>query len=79
MVNQLKDTAKEGLQFSKQLASVVVAFSLLGLGAYSVYQGRDKISLMLGSVALIFSGVLTGVVGIALLYKTLMRKEAKEA
>ena len=78
MVKQIKEAANNGLQFAKQLATVITAISVLGLGAYAVYLGRSKIALMLGSAALIFSGILACVVGLGLLYKALMRKGSNE-
>jgi hypothetical protein len=61
--------------FAKRFGAVISAFSLLGLGGYSIYLGRDKIGAMIGASALVFAGGISIVFGAIHLYKVLMHEE----
>lgn len=76
MVKQIKDTAKESIEFSKQLGRLLFSAAFLFLAGYGIYQGRQKIAVVALASALVFSGVVVGFAGLYQLYKTLSHKAA---
>lgn len=75
MVKEVKQARSNAVEFSKHLGGVVVALSLLSLGAFAAYEGRYKTKLTICAAALLFAGAINVIVGGVVLYRVLMHKE----
>lgn len=74
MVKQVKKATSDTVLFTKNLARMIVAVSLVSVGVYAVYQGRKE-STAVYTVALLFAGAVNVLVGLVALYRALMHKE----
>ena len=72
----MKEVKNNAVAFSKNLAGVVVALSLLSLGAYAAYEGRYHTSVKICAAGLLFAGAVNVIFGMLQLYRALMHKEA---
>lgn len=76
MVNKTKEVTQQVIDFTKQLMRLIVTVAFLGLGAYSVYLGRNPSGMIVKSALLVSAGTIVGCYGFIELYKTLTRKVA---
>jgi hypothetical protein len=74
VVKEVKQAKSNAVVFTKQLAGTAVAISLLGLGAYAVYQGEHKTKMAIAVTGLLFSAAVNILVGSIVFYKVLMNK-----
>lgn len=72
MIQKAKEVKSNTVEFSKKLAGMIVAVSLLALGAYAVYLGHFKTHEAVYTIALLFAGAINMLVGLCALYKALM-------
>jgi hypothetical protein len=71
-MKQAKKAKSNVFEFSKHLSGVIVALSLLSMGAYAAYLGHYKTRLVIYAGALLFGGAINALVGLVALYRTLM-------
>jgi heme A synthase len=72
-MDKVKKQANETVEFIKRLAGVIVALSLLGLGAFALVTAHGN-HVQINAVALSFSGAVNLFIGAGVFYKVLMRK-----
>jgi len=74
VVNTYLEIKEATITVVRNLYLLIGGLSVFGIGLYAIFQGKDRLTEVLGGTGLIFAGAFAVVVGIALLAQLLTKR-----